>query len=117
MASGNLGKRNATGALTTANRVTPGTSLWVVTFTPQNFSVSPDFEIWHGAARGPGGYFLVYIDDSLFGVAENGLINEYAPQIPMYVRDGQNVTCHWSVATNPAPEVVFYLRQPEVGRI
>lgn len=115
--AGNLGMRSAIGALTTANRVTPGTNLWVVTFTPQSLAASPDFEVWHGAVRGPGGYFLLYLDDALYGVGENGLINEYAPPTPMYARDGQTISLHWSIGTGAAPNVWLYLRQPEVGRI
>ena len=113
----NLGTRKAIGALATAanpNRVTSGA--WIVSFTPTVVGLGDvDFEVWHGAAKGPGGYFHVYIDDSFFGVGENGTINEYAPQIPMYVRRGQSVSLHWSIATGTAPEVTFWLREPEVG--
>jgi hypothetical protein len=115
--SGNLGSRFALGQLSTANKFTPGTSLWVVTFKPETMPSEPEFEIWHGAVRGPGGIFLVYIDDQLFGVGENGLINEYAPSTPMFIRKGQAVTLHWSIATAPAPTAWFYFRRPEVGRI
>lgn len=110
-----LGHRSAVGVLSPANLVTPGA--WVVQFTPEMMPNESAFEIWHGAVRGPGGYFLVYIDNSLYGVGENGLINEYAPPTPMYVRKGQNVSLHWSISTPPAPQVWLYFRQPEVGRI
>lgn len=109
--------RPGIGALTTNNRVTPGTNLWVVTFSPKDLSVSPDGEVWHGAVRGPGGYFLVYLDDALYGVGENGLINEYAPPTAMYFRDGQTISLHWSIGTGSAPQVWLYLRQPEVGKL
>lgn len=114
---GYLGFRSAVGALTTRNFLTPGTNLWVVTFPPQSMPSDADYEIWHGAIRGPGGYFLVYIDDQLFGVGENGLINEYAPPEAMYVRKGQTITLNWSIATGAAPMAWFYLRTPEIGRI
>lgn len=113
--AGNLGHRSAVGTLSTQNRVASGA--WLVTFSPQMLPADSDFEVWHGAIRGPGGYFLVYIDDSLFGVGENGLINEYAPPTPMYVRKGQTITLHWSIATGDAPQAWLYLRQPETGRL
>lgn len=111
----NLGKNTKTGALSTANKVTSGA--WVVTFLPQDLPTREAIEIWHGAARGPGGYFLVYIDDDLFGAGQNGRINEYSPAQPMYVVKGQTVSLHWSVATTPAPKVTLWFREPEVGRI
>lgn len=111
----NLGNRQATGKLLVSNRVVPGA--WVVTFDPADMPSDADYEVWHGAIRGPGGYFLVYLDDALYGVGQNGLINEYAPTIPMYVRKGQTISLHWSIATGSAPLAYFYLRIPEVGRL
>jgi len=110
----NLGVRSAYGVLSASNLVTPGA--WVVTFPPAVLPAS-EFECWHGAIRGPGGYFLVYLDDQLYGVGENGLINEYAPPTAMYVRQGQAITLHWSIATGTAPTAWLYFRQPEVGRL
>jgi len=115
---GYLGFRNAVGALGTAqfqNRVTAGA--WVIRFPPQVLPADADFEMWHGAIRGPGGYFLVYLDDALYGVGENGLINEYAPPVAMYVRKGQEISLHWSIATGTAPQAWIFLREPEIGRI
>ncbi len=109
-----LGSRSAVGALSAANKITAGG--WVVTFRTQDMPQS-DYEVWHGAAIGPGGYFLVYLDDTLFGVGENGRINEYAPPQAMYVRAGQSITLHWSIATGTAPQVTFRVREPEVGRL
>jgi len=114
----NLGDRSAVGAAPTVlnpNRVTTGA--WIVTFPPEALPSDSDFEVWHGAVRGPGGYFMVYLDDKLYGVGENGLINEYAPPTAMYVRKGQTITFHWSIPTAPAPQVWIYLREPEVGRL
>lgn len=114
--SNNLGVRSAIGATSTSNRVTSGA--WVVTFRPDKLAANePEFEVWHGAIRGPGGYFLVYIDDQMYGVGENGLINEYAPPAAMWVRKGQEITFHWSISTGTAPQVWLYLRRPEVGRL
>lgn len=110
-----LGFRSNVGKLLASNRVTAGA--WVCTFPPEVLPSDAAFEVHHAAIRGPGGYFLVYIDDQLFGVGDNGLINEYAPAIPMYVRKGQSITLHWSIATGTAPQAWIYLRQPEVGRI
>jgi hypothetical protein len=110
----NLGFRSATGATSALNKVAAGG--WVVTFRTQDMP-QDDYEVWHGAAIGPGGYFLVYLDDALYGVGENGRINEYAPPEAMYVRSGQTVSMHWSIATGTAPQVTLFLRQPEVGRL
>lgn len=110
-----LGSRFAVGALSTANKVTSGA--WVVTFRTQDMPLT-DYEIWHGACVGPGGFFQVYKDDSLFGIGENGRINEYSPRgAAMYVRAGQSITFHWSIATGTAPQVTLYLREPEVGKL
>lgn len=110
--SKDLGDRYAIGALSTVNKITPGTNLWVVTFDPKTLSASPDFEVYHGAAKGPGGYFLMYRDEKLYGVGENGTINEYSPKTAMYVRDGSTITFYWSIGTGTAPEVWLYLREP-----
>lgn len=110
----NLGDRKATGVLSSANKLTPGA--WVVTFNPQDMPLR-DFEVYHGAARGPGGYFLWFLDDNFYGVGENGLINEYSPSVAMYVRKGQTISLHWSIATGTAPAVTLYLRIPEVGKL
>jgi hypothetical protein len=113
--AGNLGNRTGVGVLSALNKVTAGG--WVITYQPQDLPRDMDFEVYHAAARGPGGYFLVFIDDSLYGVGENGTINEYAPTIPMYVRKGQTVSLHWSIATGSAPSCTLYCREPEVGRL
>jgi hypothetical protein len=115
---GYLGVRPAVGVLATGqllNRVTPGA--WLIRYQPQQLPADADFEVYHGAIRGPGGYFLVYIDDALYGVGENGLINEYAPPTAMYVRKGQEISMHWSIATGAAPQAWIYLREPEIGRL
>jgi hypothetical protein len=115
---GYLGVRPKSGVLSTKGYHTPGSNLWVIEWTPQELAGDADFEVWHGAIRGPGGNFLVYLDDALYGVAENGAINEYAPPGgAMYVRKGQTITFNWSIGTGNAPRAWIYLREPEVGRI
>ena len=118
----NLGFRRAVGIAGTAvnqNRIVAGG--WIITFRPEDLPGNPAFEMWHAAITGPGGYFLVYLDDYLYGVGGNGSINEYAPGgSAMYIMKGQTVTLHWSLtpATGPgAPVAYIYLREPEVGRI
>jgi hypothetical protein len=109
-----LGDRPATGKLSTNNYFSPGTNLWVITYTPDMIQVSPDFEMYHAAIRGPGGYFLVYLDNKLYGIGENGLINEYSPKgDPMYVRDSQIITLNWSIGSGAAPLSWIYLQSPE----
>lgn len=114
---GYLGPRVAEGKLTKVNKIIPGTNLWVVEFTPEILSVSAGFEVYHGAARGPGGYFLVYIDESFYDVGESGFINAYEPRSPMFVRQGQYIRFHWSIANTPAPTITLWLREPEVGKL
>ncbi len=107
--------RSAGGVLSAANKNVAGG--WVVTFRPQDMPNDADYEVWHGAVRGPGGFFLLYVDDALYGIGENGLINEYAPPTAMFVRKGQTITLNWSIATGAAPQAWLYLRSPEIGRI
>jgi hypothetical protein len=117
--AGNLGSFAVEGVIP----VPPGKNLyvaggWLVTFTPDELPMgAPVFEIFHGALRGPGGLALVYIDDRLYDVIQNGLLNAYEPTQPMYVQRGQEISFHWSIATTPAPKVWLYARIPEVGRI
>lgn len=117
--SGPLGVRSAIGLHVAQNKFTPGTALWQITFNPKDLTgTSGDgFEVYHGSVRGPGGYFLVYLDNDLYGVAENGTVCEYAPTIPMYVRAGQVITLNWSINTGTAPQAWLYLRTPEIGRL
>lgn len=107
-----LGARTQTGVQSPANRIMPGA--WVVEFVSGKDFRSEDVEVWHAAFIGPGGYVRVYIDHDLFGVAENGKINEYTPSIPMYVKKGQRITLHWSTDATPAPVVTLWLRTPAV---
>jgi hypothetical protein len=115
----NLGHRTATGRLavgTLLNRVTAGG--WVIEFPPQVLPSDSDYEVWHASIRGPGGYFLVYLDDIQYGVSANGRINEYAPaSSAMYVRKGQAISLHWSIASGAAPNAWIFLREPEVGQL
>lgn len=118
----NLGFRQAVGRAASTqypNKIVTGG--WVVVFKPEDLPADPAFEMWHAAITGPGGYFLVYLDDYLYGVGANGQINEYAPAgSAMYVNKGQTITFHWSLTptTGPtAPVAYIYLRQPEVGRL
>lgn len=106
-----LGPRVAVGVLSPANLVTPGA--WVVTFDPAAMPRDYDYEVYHGWATGPGGYFLGYIDGYGYDSAQNGKINEYTPTNGKYVRKGQTLSYHWSIATLPAPVIVLYLRTPK----
>ncbi len=113
--SDNLGVIPAAGVASTKNKIV--NNGWVITYPTQVLPRDVDFEMWHAAIRGPGGYFLVYIDDWLYGIGENGLINEYAPSIAMYVVKGQEISFHWSITTGTAPSAWIYLRKPQIGRI
>lgn len=115
---GNLGDTVATGVLSTQQLLIPGTSLWVCTFDTPKLPREQDFEIYHGSAEGPGGYFKVYLDRKFYGAGKNGIINEYNPRTAaMYVRKGQQIDVVWSIGTGVAPTVRFWMRTPEVGKI
>lgn len=115
----NLGVRQGIGvAPTIAFPNLLGGTGWVIYFRPQQLPSQPDFEMWHGSIRGPGGFFVVFLDDSQYGVGINGRINEYAPSGPaMYVRKGQTISFHWNTNAPAAPIAWIYLREPEVGRL
>lgn len=114
----NLGDRMARGVI-------PGTASdniwvaggWIVTFPADTLPRNPAFEVYHGFVRGPGGTFLVYIDDKGYDVGANGLINAYEPTVPMFVLLGQSIRFYWSISSGRAPQVWLYFREPEVGRI
>lgn len=108
--SDNLGVRGPiVGVQLATNFYVPGA--WVCTFTPEDLPSDQEFECYHGFVRGPGGTFLVYIENAGFGVGQNGTINEYAPSIPMRIRKGQTITLNWNIATGNPPVAWLYFRQ------
>jgi hypothetical protein len=113
----NLGVVSQVGFLGTnqyPNRIS--TNNWVVLFKPGDLPRDINYEAWHGSLLGPGGYALIYLNNDLYGVAENGRYNEFSPNSSaMYITKGSEVSIHWSIATGAAPKVWFYLRTPEVG--
>jgi hypothetical protein len=114
---GYRGTVRATGFLATATYPNPITAgAWVVRFPPEDLPRDINFEAYHGSAIGPGGFALVYLDNDLYGVLENGRYNEFSPNsAAMFVTKGQTIFLYWSIATGAAPKVWFYLRDPEVG--
>lgn len=116
---GNLGHRSATGFQN--NTAFPNPLLaagWVIRFPPDVLPADIDFEMWHASVTGPGGYFMVYLDNIRFGIGANGTINEYAPRSSaMLVTKGQSILFYWSISTGTAPNATIFLREPEVGRI
>ena len=111
-ANGYLGSRSAVGEIGPTNLFVAG--CWVVTFTAQDLAYPGDAEIYHMALRGPGGGFLVYIDDTFYSTSDRGDLNEYDPKHPMFVRRGQGVTFHWNVSVDPAPQVWLFAKEPGV---
>lgn len=109
-----LGSRQAVGFSDPSNVL--GSGNWTARFRTEDLPPD-DFEMFHAAVRGPGGYFLVYIDDKFYSTADRGDINEYDPQQPMYVRRGESLFFYWSVPSTQgsAPTVWIYLRTPEIG--
>lgn len=104
-----LGRRSATGFLNPGNPL--GAGNWSVRFTPADLYPA-DFVIYHAVLTGPGGSFRVFIDDAFYSVAPRGDINEYDPVNAMYVRRGESILFHWTIATGAAPAVTIYARTP-----
>lgn len=111
-----LGSRQATGYSDTSGQNPFGSGYWTARFRVEELPPE-DFEMFHAAVRGPGGYFLVYIDTAFYSTADRGDINEFDPQQAMYVRRGQELFFYWSVPSSQgsAPQVWIYLRTPEIG--
>lgn len=109
---GQLGKMNKRGFLNQSNKIVPGA--WVVIFTTDILPREQEYEVYHGSIRGPGGYFVVYVDDEQYSVGQNGLISAYDPNNAMSVLKGQQISFHWSIATGTFPMVWLRFRQPPV---
>lgn len=105
-----LGQRTGNGALSASNRYVAG--CWTIEFRSDDMAYPGDFEIFHIALRGPGGSFLVYIDDSFYSASDRGDINEYDPKWPMFVRRGQSIYFYWNISSGSAPTVWLYAREP-----
>ena len=111
--TGYLGNRGAsTVRLDPANRYVSGS--WVATFLPEDL-YPEDFEVWHIAVLGPRGGLQVYLDDLFYSTTDRSDQNEYDPKNPMYVRRGQTITFHFRSASDPAPIVNIFARQPKQG--
>lgn len=111
-----LGDRPATGVAPTLAQPNPYVSTgWVVAFPANILPQIEICEVYHGSVIGPGGQFVVYIDDKFYGIGQNGYLNEYDPTWPMRIRRGQSVYLYWSIATAPAPKVVLWLRELPIG--
>lgn len=90
---------------------------WVCRFTVAKLPADADFEVHRAALRGPGGYVLMYVNDKLVSVCDNGRMAVFSPKQALFVCKGEEITLHWSVTTAPAPRVWLYMRQPEIGRL
>jgi hypothetical protein len=110
---GSLGDNVATGALTTVSNILPGTAVWVCTFDASKLPRDQDFEIYHGSAEGPGGFFKMYVDNKFSSAGANGTINIYDPNTALPIRKGQTITVEWSIGSGNAPTVRLWFRQPE----
>jgi hypothetical protein len=109
---GNLGNRSAQGVLDPLNP--KGVGFWTVKFDPKDLPAD-QFEVYHIALTGPGGYFFVYIDTAFYSTSPRGDVNEYDPKQAMPVRPGQTIYFYWNNAiATPRPEVWIYLRTPQI---
>lgn len=104
-----LGPREQTGAKDQQNKVAAGN--WTVTFAPKDlqFNVSVA-QVFHIAVNGPGGYFLIYINEDFWDAVSYGGVNSWDPSEPMWVRPGDNVYFYWSLSSGTAPVVTIWLR-------
>lgn len=113
---GDLGHRDATGALGTDTGAPYGVGKWVVTFDQADMAVSTgDFEVYHIALKGPtGSQFQVYVDRTFYDANNHGDINSWDPNQTLHLRGGQSVYFYWNTAATPAPSVTIYLREPDI---
>jgi hypothetical protein len=104
-----LGPRAQTGKADPANLIAAGN--WTVTWAPKdlNFMV-PLAEVFHIAVNGPGGYFLVYINEDFWDTSSYGGQNSWDPSEPMLIRPGDTVSFYWSTSSGTAPQVTMWLR-------
>ena len=102
-----LGRRALTGAANPANP--RGAGFYSVIFGPADL-YPDDFEVFHAFLSGPGGNMLPYIDDTPYGAAARGDINEFDPRQAMPVRRGETLSFHWNVGVGPIPLIVLYSR-------
>jgi hypothetical protein len=104
-----LGPREQNGAADPLNKIAAGS--WTASFAPKdlNFSV-PLAEVYHITVNGPGGYFLVYINEDFWDAASYGGVNSWDPSEPMLIRPGDTVYFYWSVSGGTAPQVTIWLR-------
>jgi hypothetical protein len=104
-----LGPRAQAGKADQQNLIAAGN--YTVQFAPKdlNFTV-PLAEVFHIAVNGPGGYFLVYINEDFWDTSSFGGVNSWDPSEPMLVRPGDIISFYWSVSTGGAPGVTLWLR-------
>jgi hypothetical protein len=104
-----LGPREQNGTADSENKIAAGS--WTVTFAPKdtNFSV-PLAEVFHIAVNGPGGYFLIYINEDFWDAVSYGGKNGWDPSEPMLIRPGDTVYFFWSTSSGTAPQVTIWLR-------
>jgi hypothetical protein len=104
-----LGPREQMGAPDPQNKIAAGN--WTASFSPGflQFS-SPVAEVYHIAVNGPGGYFLIYINEDFWDCASYGGVNSWDPSEPMLIRPGDTVYFFWSISSGTAPQVTMWLR-------
>lgn len=106
-----LGSRQLTGTPDASNPLLAGG--WTCAFTPRVLGIPEDFEIYHIAITGPAGSVMsVFIDTIFYSTTSRGDINEWDPNIPMYVQKGRTVYMYWNSALAPAPQATIFCRQP-----
>lgn len=89
-----------------------GAGLWTVAFTPQVFSISVPFEVYHAALSGPpSSTFQVYIDSTFYDYAPRGDINSWDPAQPMIASPGATVYYYWNTSATPQPKVSLFCRE------
>lgn len=104
-----LGPRQSTGIPDPENVVASGN--WTVTFAPSLLAVTvAQYEVYHIALNGPGGYFLVYRNGDFWDCSLLGSLNSWDPEQPLLLRQADTVYFYWSTSTGTAPVITLWLR-------
>jgi hypothetical protein len=104
-----LGPRSAFGVLDPSNPL--GAGNWTVTFPPSVLTITtPQFEVYHIALTGPGGFFSVFRNEDFWDTSLLATQNSWDPSQPMLLRSGDTVFFYFSIGTGTRPQVTLWLR-------
>ncbi len=86
---------------------------WTVVFSPDVFSISVPFEVYHIVVSGaPGSTFTIYIENFQWDNVQVGQQNSWDPSQVMQIKPGQTVYFYYSdpITDGFPPSVTLWLR-------